>query len=261
MLLLLLLLLYPSNHPTTMPVYLCSPGNHDQQHATDRTNASTSTSTSTNESYNYGIQVFAQPFPLTEDDVQYHWDQFRCGRTTDLVTAAPTLPTRRRAGATTLLPPLPPRHYNSNSDDGDDDDDAPTTTTTTTTTVPPPLRRIRHSEVVVVDDVCIAHDRLWLRLRWPGHVKESLPSMSSSPSSQQHHLRHTALFAGYIAMGSTNRTPTTNRNNSNNDSGSGSSHHATTTATSSSSSSLWNPLLGTYKVLVCVCGIGECLIY
>ena len=31
------------------------------------------------------------------------------------------------------------------------------------------LRRLRHGEIVLVDDVCLAWDRYWLRLRWPGH--------------------------------------------------------------------------------------------
>lgn len=44
----------------------------------------------------------------------------------------------------------------------------------------PPLRRIRHAEVVLVDDVCVAFDRYWLRLRWPGSK---------------------GGFAGYLAMG------------------------------------------------------------
>lgn len=43
-----------------------------------------------------------------------------------------------------------------------------------------PIRRVRHAEVVLVDDVCIAYDRYWLRLRWPGTK---------------------GGFAGYIAMG------------------------------------------------------------
>jgi len=43
------------------------------------------------------------------------------------------------------------------------------------------IRRVRHAEVVLVDDVCIAHGRYWLRLRWPGK----------------------GGFAGYIALGST----------------------------------------------------------
>lgn len=42
------------------------------------------------------------------------------------------------------------------------------------------IRRIRHAEVVLVDDVCIAFGRHWLRLRWPGHR---------------------GGFAGYIALG------------------------------------------------------------
>ena len=32
-----------------------------------------------------------------------------------------------------------------------------------------PLRRIRHAEVVLVDDICLAHGWYWLRLQWPGH--------------------------------------------------------------------------------------------
>lgn len=31
-----------------------------------------------------------------------------------------------------------------------------------------PLRRLRHGEIILVDDVCVALDQLWLRLRWPG---------------------------------------------------------------------------------------------
>lgn len=43
-----------------------------------------------------------------------------------------------------------------------------------------PIRRVRHAEIVLVDDVCIAFGRYWLRLRWPGQR---------------------GGFAGYIAMG------------------------------------------------------------
>jgi hypothetical protein len=43
-----------------------------------------------------------------------------------------------------------------------------------------PIRRVRHAEVVLVDDVCMAFERYWLRLRWPGHK---------------------GGFAGYIALG------------------------------------------------------------
>jgi hypothetical protein len=47
-----------------------------------------------------------------------------------------------------------------------------------------PIRRVRHAEIVLVDDVCVAYQRYWLRLRWPGHK---------------------GGFAGYIAMGSVDK--------------------------------------------------------
>jgi hypothetical protein len=60
-----------------------------------------------------------------------------------------------------------------------EDPNHPTTTTTTSTSSQSRLsiyhrssaiiRRLRHSEVILVDDVCIAYGRYWLRLRWPGH--------------------------------------------------------------------------------------------
>lgn len=49
-----------------------------------------------------------------------------------------------------------------------------------------PIRRVRHAEVVLVDDVCVAYERYWLRLRWPGNK---------------------GGFAGYIAMGLVSETP------------------------------------------------------
>jgi len=53
-----------------------------------------------------------------------------------------------------------------------------------------PVRRIRHAEVVLVDDVCIAYDRHWLRLRWPGNK---------------------GGFAGYVALGKVNETSVSRR--------------------------------------------------
>jgi hypothetical protein len=49
------------------------------------------------------------------------------------------------------------------------------------------IRRVRHSEVVLADDICIAYDRYWLRLIWPGHK---------------------GGFAGYVAMGKANTNAT-----------------------------------------------------
>lgn len=48
-----------------------------------------------------------------------------------------------------------------------------------------PIRKIRHAEVVLADDVCVAFDRYWLRLRWPGSK---------------------GGFAGYIALGKVGET-------------------------------------------------------
>lgn len=31
-----------------------------------------------------------------------------------------------------------------------------------------PIRRLRHGEIVLVDDVCFTMNKHWLRLRWPG---------------------------------------------------------------------------------------------
>lgn len=79
----------------------------------------------------------------------------------------------------------------SGQDDGDDDDQRVLNRhhlqqagmTTSSTSRGTPIRRIRHAEVVLVDDVCIAYGRHWLRLRWPGHK---------------------GGFAGYIALGKVN---------------------------------------------------------
>jgi len=48
------------------------------------------------------------------------------------------------------------------------------------------LRRIRHAEVVLVDDVCISHERFWLRLRWPGTKGGFAGYVAVSSASQPH---------------------------------------------------------------------------
>lgn len=51
-----------------------------------------------------------------------------------------------------------------------------------------PLRRLRHGEIVLVDDVCLAWDRYWLRLRWPGHrggFAGYLPLEKSDPTKSK----------------------------------------------------------------------------
>jgi hypothetical protein len=51
-----------------------------------------------------------------------------------------------------------------------------------TATPPTSIRKIRHAEIVLVDDVCVTYNHYWLRLRWPGSK---------------------GGFAGYIDMGKT----------------------------------------------------------
>ena len=87
---------------------------------------------------------------------------------------------------------------------------AATITSTTTTAAPSsrrslrssaanaPIRRVRHAEIVLVDDVCVAHGRYWLRLRWPGHQQQQSPHSHSHGSGGS---SNNSLFAGYIAMG------------------------------------------------------------
>ena len=165
-------------------------------HTTNNTNTTgntTNTTTNNNatrsirlDSYHYGIQVFAQPFPLSDQDIQYHWNQFRQGHTTDLIAAV-------------VMHPSP--------------DD---TTFAAAAVVPSPIRRIRHSEMVIIDDVCLAYHRYWLRIRWPGHVPPHhhnndtsllLPPSTTTTttitttSTTNDHRKHPS-FAGYIAMGS-----------------------------------------------------------
>jgi len=49
-----------------------------------------------------------------------------------------------------------------------------------------PVRRVRHSEVVLVDEVSVHYNKYWLRLRWPGSR---------------------GGVAGYILLGGTNSVP------------------------------------------------------
>jgi hypothetical protein len=137
-----------------MPVYLCQPG---AGHA---------------EPWRHGIQVYATPCPI-DSKTPVHAG----GGGRDLVVANWT------------------PDASNNNDNDNEDDDAPTNANATTgasasASANTPaggfaVRRVRHAEVVIVDDICIAYDRYWLRLRWPGHK---------------------GGFAGYIAMGIVSET-------------------------------------------------------
>jgi len=140
-----------------MPVYLCQPG----------ANAS--------EPWRHGIQVYAAPFAMD--------DAILSSAARDMVS----LPSNTSQPAS-----WQPRSAREDSQDAA----APSSSTIVansgdSTTASQrgvsgvPIRRVRHAEVILVDDVCIAHDRYWLRLRWPGGR---------------------GGFAGYIALGKVSET-------------------------------------------------------
>jgi hypothetical protein len=131
-----------------MPVYLCQPGAGQP------------------EPYRHGIQVYAAPCRIDSKDGT-------AGGGRDLVVA-------------NWMPDNTANDVNNNDLAAVAAAAAATTTATSLTGAQQSIRRVRHAEVVLVDDVCIAHDRYWLRLRWPGHK---------------------AGFAGYIAMGMVSEGP------------------------------------------------------
>ena len=99
----------------------------------------------TDDPWRHGLKVFAEPFPMTEQSAKGRV----AGTARDLV-CADWKPFGEEPG-------VPVATVGSQ-----------------------PIRKLRHSEVVIADDICIAYDRYWLRLRWPGSK---------------------GGFAGYVAMG------------------------------------------------------------
>jgi hypothetical protein len=109
------------------------------------------------EPWRHGIQVYATPCPI-DSKTPVHAG----GGGRDLVVA----------------------NWTPESNSGGDVD-SPTATNTTAPAGGFAVRRVRHAEVVIVDDICVAYDRYWLRLRWPGQK---------------------GGFAGYIALGIVSET-------------------------------------------------------
>lgn len=114
------------------------------------------------EPWRHGIQVYAAPFAMDEvpavtNNDSSQWNHEDAGRPTH--APASTI-SRTATGSGTLR--------------------------ATTTLSGLPIRRVRHAEVVLVDDVCLAFERYWLRLRWPGRR---------------------GGFAGYIALGKVSEEP------------------------------------------------------
>jgi hypothetical protein len=147
-----------------MPVYLCQPG------------------LTADEPWRHGIQVYAAPFDLVDKtvagDTSVNEHDTRDGGVMRLPGAisdggqpqASQQASNIAASASTQITDstgigVASAHYPRAAQSGVE------------------IRRIRHAEVVLVDDVCVAYERHWLRLRWPGHK---------------------GGFAGYIALGKVN---------------------------------------------------------
>lgn len=131
-----------------MPVYLCQSG------------------AGYNEPWRHGIQVYAAPFPINPKNAPI--TQSGGGR--DSVVLPPSNPdvAQWQTG------------QQQQQQQSQSQPQQPQTSMSHLSGMP--IRRVRHAEIVLVDDVCVAFGRYWLRLRWPGHKQRD-------------------GFAGYIAMG------------------------------------------------------------
>lgn len=131
-----------------MPVYLCKPGCW------------------ASEPWRHGIQVYAFPFPIDSKDVY--------------ARTSPSEHVSSDHKNVNVSGELKDTHTTGNERD-DNVSDTTLHSDENKVTVPQgvAIRRVRHAEVVLVDDVCIDYGRYWLRLRWPGK----------------------GGFAGYIALG------------------------------------------------------------
>ena len=159
-----------------MPVYICQAG------------------ANSSEPWRHGLQVYATPFQLMD----LPSGDPRDGQDENICTVAPRMMSSSEITAQTQ------RHgINDNNNDNNDPQlgrqfrsqqifSANNSYSNSINREQPhieslrfgmPVRRIRHAEVVLVDDVCIAYDRHWLRLRWPGNK---------------------GGFAGYVALGKVN---------------------------------------------------------
>jgi hypothetical protein len=145
-----------------MPVYLCLAG------------------AEADEPWKCGIQVYSKPFAVPEPPLSPspsasaassaaavnndHNDQSVFGDTTTIATTNSMM---------TNLPHPPP--LLDRSVGTSEPIHVPLASLTTSTAI----RKVLHAQVVLVDDVCVAYGRYWVRLRWPGRK---------------------GGFAGYIAM-------------------------------------------------------------
>lgn len=131
-----------------MPVYLCQSG------------------AGYSEPWRHGIQVYAAPFPINATASSG-------GRDTVVLPASSSEAGQWLSSTTQQGTTSQSDHPNQAAQHGSQP-------TAEQRLAGMPIRRVRHAEIVLVDDVCVAFGRYWLRLRWPGQRDG---------------------FAGYIAMG------------------------------------------------------------
>eukprot|EP00934_Nitzschia_sp_Nitz4_P006696 Nitzschia sp. Nitz4//scaffold1_size375055//338367//340604//NITZ4_000336-RA/size375055-augustus-gene-0.696-mRNA-1//1//CDS//3329541225//6686//frame0 len=115
-----------------MPLYLCNPG------------------ANTTEPWKYGVHVYEAPFEMNDVDssIVHHAGEGEPPSAQHGSGGGPSGTTEPGGGHSSFA--------------------ATPARTNLETVHKPPIRRLRHSEVVIVDDFCIAFNRHWLRLRWPG---------------------------------------------------------------------------------------------
>lgn len=125
-----------------MPLYLCKPGTGDI------------------EPWKHGVPVYSQPFAGTGDNFT----------STDSIS-------NEMADASNVQAQSYDRTYNNVSNRIDsnttnsgahNDHMEQNSLQNTRVTQSQPIRKVRHSELVLVDQVSLHFDRYWLRLRWPG---------------------------------------------------------------------------------------------
>jgi hypothetical protein len=145
-----------------MPVYLCKPGMNSL------------------DPWRHGIPVYAHPFPLrgatgVSNSLGKDADMdvgTRRENAEDMATDVPTTtttttntgePHRLPVGLTREESRTPPSSETSSLTGRPSRHWTPSETAATSA-----IRRIRHSEVILVDDVVYQYSNYWLRLRWPG---------------------------------------------------------------------------------------------
>ena len=127
-----------------MPVYVCRPGQ------------------SSAEPWKHGVQVYARPFPI--DPPAQARALARANATADLLVREG----RAASSSPSSSPPTPAQAPAQAQAAAASVHRAAAAAAADGAAGGAPVRRVRHSEVVLSDEVSVAHGRYWLRLRWPG---------------------------------------------------------------------------------------------